>query len=206
MIVFRQKVFNKIKHYYLKRAFIKGKKILWPVKYANPNTYVNNSGKKVTQMLEKDIARVGKNIATATKDTGKNIKDIGSVVTKGAKSAGNISVSTITRQAAIPLNPRAAMLARKHNIHEAAEGYSALAKTQAKDAAKHVGSILKRTPTATIGPAIPVPGATEALGVVGPYVDKLTPLGELIRAAKSGAKKSWQGFKNIANKSRNIVL
>lgn len=69
-------------------------------------------------------------------------------------------------------------LANRKASRNAKDAISAIQSTAQLDipkAGKHVGNIIDRTPTAAIGPAIPVPGATEALGVTGPYLEQFVP-------------------------------
>ena len=128
----------------------------------------------------------------ATRKSLDNVKDVGNAVVSSSDAIKNASTSALINLGhSAPPNYRAAHLMSKNssNFKDASDMYGRLAKNNIAKAGEHVGKIVDRTPSALIGPAIPVPGATEALGVVGPFVDEFTPVGEIIKPIAKGIKR-----------------
>lgn len=124
----------------------------------------------------------------ATRKSLDNVKDIKGTVDSSVSAVKNVSTSALVRLGhSAPPNYRAAQL--MNNTGNVAATYENLAKNNIAKAGEHVGKIVDRTPSALVGPAIPVPGATEALGIVGPFVEELTPVGEIIKPIAKGIKK-----------------
>ena len=160
MIKFRQKIFLSP----ATRIAIKTRRILRPTKYG---------------------------FRRATKKSLNNVKDIGNVLVSSSDAVKNVSSSALIRLGyTAPPNHRAAYLMSKiPSIKDAAHRYERLAGNNIANVGERVGKIIDRTPSALIGPAIPIPGATEALGVAGPFIDEFTPISEIIKPIAKSIKK-----------------
>lgn len=186
MIIFRQKEFLTP----LTRIAAKTRRFFRPLQYINPNIYLDDSV-DLKKLLKKDIIHAKRQLFRAGKNTGKNAADVWGAAKKSSRGIFNRPTT--------PLNPKAAMLISTSGYKQS---LPSLKETRAdfSKAGEHIGNVLGRTKSAAVGPITPIPGATEALSVVGPFIDEFTPIGEIARGVINTGKK---GVSILSKKLKN---
>ena len=95
----------------------------------------------------------------------------------------------------------------KNNIVDATNAVKSAVQLKPGESGKHVSSIIGRTPTAVLGPVIPVPGATEAIGVAGPYIEQFVPgVREGSKGITKFVKKAVDKVGKITHESRKYII
>ena len=219
MIVFRQKEFLTP----LTRVRTKFRRFFKPIQYIDPRNqldfvashqvplnpraavllnspeYKKSLSKKVGDLdlekhFKKDTIHLRRKLKGSSKKTWENIKDVGRAIGNGV--SGIVKTST-SKQA--PLNPAQALIQNTPDYKAAAAKRVDSAKADFVKVKDNVTNILSRTNSAAIGPVTPLPGATEALGVVGPFIDEFTPVGEIVKGIVGAGKKG------VSTLSKRIV-